>query len=76
MRQKVGMDKARMVLAEVGEINRKKTKAGKKIEIRLNILCKHFDEDKSADIPNFLKQIGKNIRDLLYLNNCILIFFK
>jgi hypothetical protein len=31
MRQEVGMDKARMALAEVGEINWKKTKAGKKI---------------------------------------------
>jgi hypothetical protein len=30
MRQEVGMDKVRMALAEVVEINRKKTKAGKK----------------------------------------------
>jgi hypothetical protein len=51
-----------MALAKVGEINQKKTKAVKKIEVRLNILCKRFDEDKSVDIPNFLKQIGQNIR--------------
>lgn len=62
MCQEVGTDKARMALAEVGEINRKKTKAGKKIEVRLNILCQRFDEDESKDIPNFLKQIGQNIR--------------
>jgi hypothetical protein len=34
MLQEVGTDKARMTLAEVGEINRKKIKAGKKIEVR------------------------------------------
>jgi hypothetical protein len=68
MRQEVGMDKARMALAEVGEVNRKKTKAGKKIEVRLNISCKRFDEDKSADIPNFLKQIGQNIRKKSFIS--------
>ncbi|KAF0753121.1 Uncharacterized protein FWK35_00025243 [Aphis craccivora] len=54
MCQEVGIDKARMALAEVGEINQKKTKAGKKVE--------RFDEDESKNIPNFLKQIGQNIR--------------
>ncbi|KAL4120569.1 hypothetical protein QTP88_013239 [Uroleucon formosanum] len=58
MCQEVGKNKARMALAEIGEINRRKTKAGKKIEVRLNILCQHFDEDESEDIPNFLKQIS------------------
>jgi len=33
MYQEAGTDKARMTLAEIGEINRKKTKGGKKIEI-------------------------------------------
>jgi hypothetical protein len=53
VRQEIIIDKVRMALVEVGEINRKKTKSGKKIEVRLNILCKRFDEDKSADIPIF-----------------------
>jgi len=54
--QEVGTDKARMALSKVGEINRKKIKADKKIEVRLNILCQRFAEDKSADIPNFLSK--------------------
>jgi hypothetical protein len=65
MRQEVGTSKARMAL---GEINRKKTKTSKKIDVRLNILCKCFDEDKSADIPNFLKQIGQNIRKISFIS--------
>lgn len=38
MCQEVGTDKAKTTLAEVGEINLKKTIAGKKMEVRLNIL--------------------------------------
>jgi hypothetical protein len=66
MRQEVGMDKAR-ALAEL---------IGKKIEVRLNIFCKRFNEDKSADIPHFLKQIGQNIRKRSFISEhiCTLIF--
>jgi hypothetical protein len=33
-----------------------------------NILCKHFDEKKSADIPDFFKQIDQNIRKRYFIS--------
>jgi hypothetical protein len=52
---------------EVREINRRKTKAGKKIKVRLNILWQRFAKGK-PDIPKFLifKQVGQNIRKASY----------
>jgi hypothetical protein len=46
----------------------RRSKAGKKIKVLLKILCKRFDEVKSGDIPNFLKQISQNIRKRSFIS--------